>query len=162
LISFGHFTKLIFLFNCTFQPNIKFILFFNFDPYYFKWYFFKSFWYLKFFFDFDFLIFDWLRIELHDFYRLGVLGWMTQVMGLKSNQKYFFYQVILILWSGPCIWRDILGWLSLDYRGLQVCHAYLGWSRPIFYVFLIPFRSFVFNGLWIEMHYLFVLKKQFP
>jgi hypothetical protein len=124
--------------------------------------FFKSFWYLKFFFDFDFLIFDWLRIELHDFYRLGALGWMTQVMGLKSNQKYFFYQVIPILWSGPCIWRDILDWLSLDYRGLQVCHAYLGWSRPIFYVFLIPFRSFVFNGLWIEMHYLFVLKKKFP
>jgi hypothetical protein len=43
LIFLDPFTKLIFLFNFTLQSNIKFILFFNFNPHSFNCYFFNPF-----------------------------------------------------------------------------------------------------------------------
>jgi len=52
------FSKLIFLFNFTFQSNIKFILYFNFDLHSFNYYFFNPFVYFFFNFIIQYLI-DW-------------------------------------------------------------------------------------------------------
>jgi len=50
------FSKLIFLFNFTFQSNIKFILYFNFDLHSFNYYFFNPFVYFFFNFIIQYLI----------------------------------------------------------------------------------------------------------
>jgi len=110
LSIFGPFTKLIFLFNFTLQSNIKFILFFNFDPHSFKCYFFNPFTKLKFFFQSHHSIFDWLKIRFHGFFRFDVFGSndlshkfekLTQFFfKQRLYNSLFFYQVNWISWFG--------------------------------------------------------------
>jgi hypothetical protein len=120
-ILLNSFAKLNFLFNFTFQSNLKFIWYLNFDPDSFNcyllilllnWFFFSisslNIW----------LIENWVScffIQIW-YFRSNDLGHefekLTRVFFFKKrlyNSLYFFYWVIQISWSGPRVWWDIPG-----------------------------------------------------
>jgi hypothetical protein len=88
---------------------------------------------------------------------------MTQVMGLKSKHKYFFLSGYFNLMISAVYLAGYSRLAQPWFPGVTSLSCLLGWSRPVFYVFLTPFRSSVFNGLWIKIHYLFLFEKNiFP